>query len=99
MTHDARRTRNQKGDNALSSVDEIRARFPALERKQNGLPVAYFDGPGGTQVPRDVAEAMVDYLYHHNANTNWNYPSSAETDTAIADARTTLGDFLGADAS
>jgi cysteine desulfurase family protein (TIGR01976 family) len=99
MTHDARRTKNQKSDIALLSVDEIRARFPALERRENGLPVAYFDGPGGTQVPRDVAEAMVDYLYHHNANTNWNYPSSAETDAAIADARLALADFLGADAS
>ena len=59
---------------AAASVDEIRAHFPALERKHNGQPVAYFDGPGGTQVPRSVVEAVADYLYHHNANTHWNYP-------------------------
>ena len=36
------------------SVEQIRAAFPALERRHAGLPVAYFDGPGGTQVPRDT---------------------------------------------
>jgi cysteine desulfurase family protein (TIGR01976 family) len=79
-----------------SAIDEIRAQFPALERVHNGNPVAYFDGPGGTQVPRSVVEAMVDYLYHHNANTEWAYPTSAETDEAIADARQAFADFLNA---
>ena len=55
----------------VAGVAEIRSHFPALARKHNGQPVAYFDGPGGTQVPRAVAEAVVDYLYHHNANTHW----------------------------
>jgi cysteine desulfurase family protein (TIGR01976 family) len=58
--------------------------------------VAYFDGPGGTQVPTAVVEAISDYLYHHNANTHWRYPSSEETDAIIAAARTALADFLGA---
>ncbi len=79
---------------AVSSVDEIRSNFPALERIHNGQPVAYFDGPGGTQVPRQVADAMVDYLYNHNANTDWAYPSSAETDQELASARSAVGDFL-----
>jgi cysteine desulfurase family protein (TIGR01976 family) len=57
--------------------------------------VAYFDGPGGTQVPRTVAAAMTDYLLHHNANTHWVYPTSIETDAALAEAREALGDFLG----
>ncbi len=74
----------------------VRAQFPALARRHNGHPVAYFDGPGGTQVPRSVAEAMTDYLYHHNANTHWAFPSSAETDAAIRGARGCLADFLGA---
>jgi cysteine desulfurase family protein (TIGR01976 family) len=78
------------------TLEKIRSQFPALERVHGGHPVAYFDGPGGTQVPRRVGEAMVDYLYHHNANTEWNYPTSAETDEAIADARDALGDFLNA---
>src|SRR2546428_513690 len=78
-------------------VERIRARFPALERRQDGRPVAYFDGPGGTQVPREVGEAMAEYLFHHNANTHWNYPTSAETDAALEAARATLADFLNAE--
>lgn len=79
-----------------ASLDVIRAEFPALHRSVAGMPVAYFDGPGGTQVPRAVVEAMTDYLYHHNANTHWNYPSSAETDRLIQGARRALADFLNA---
>ena len=80
----------------VASTAEIRAHFPALERVHNGNAVAYFDGPGGTQVPRQVADAMVDYLYHHNANTEWAYPTSAETDAALLRARETFADFLNA---
>ena len=77
-------------------VAEIRKEFPALERVHNGYPVAYFDGPGGTQVPRYVVEQMNDYLYHHNANTHWAYPTSAETDAALAYAREVGAEFLNA---
>ena len=77
-------------------VERIRKEFPALDRIHNGYPVAYFDGPGGTQVPRAVGEAMLDYLYHHNANTEWAYPTSAETDEALHEARQALADFLNA---
>ena len=80
---------------AVASVAAIRARFPALERRHRGSPVAYFDGPGGTQVPRAVVDAMADYLLHHNANTHWAYPTSVETDEALAAARTALADLLG----
>jgi cysteine desulfurase family protein (TIGR01976 family) len=76
--------------------EEIRRFFPALARTHNGYPVAYFDGPGGTQVPRVVVEAMDDYLYHHNANTHWAYPTSEETDAIIDAARSVLADFLNA---
>jgi cysteine desulfurase family protein (TIGR01976 family) len=79
-----------------AAVEEIRSRFPALGREHNGHAVAYFDGPGGTQVPREVAEAVSDYLYHHNANTHWAYPTSAETDELLENAREVLADFLGA---
>ena len=80
----------------LISLSEIRDRFPALQRQEGGHPVAYFDGPGGTQVPRDVVEAVVDYLYHHNANTHWSYPTSAETDACLAEARSAVADLLNA---
>jgi cysteine desulfurase family protein (TIGR01976 family) len=80
---------------AAAEVAAIRSRFPALERREGATPVAYFDGPGGTQVPREVVDAMGDYLLHHNANTHWRYPSSIETDAAIASARDAFADFLG----
>ena len=83
----------------VTSTAEIRKCFPALERTHNGYPVAYFDGPGGTQVPRTVVEAMNDYLYHHNANTHWAYPTSEETDVIIDVARSVLADFLNASPS
>src|SRR5438094_984823 len=80
----------------MMSTEEIRRCFPALARTHNGYSVAYFDGPGGTQVPRAVVEAMNDYLYHHNANTHWAYPTSEETDAIIDSARSVLADFLKA---
>src|SRR6185369_7286116 len=80
----------------VSPVAEIRKHFPALERVHNNYQVAYFDGPGGTQVPRYVVEQMSDYLYHHNANTHWAYPTSAETDAAIEHAREVCAEFLNA---
>ncbi|MFO0095662.1 MAG: cysteine desulfurase-like protein [Gemmatimonadaceae bacterium] len=82
----------------IASLDAIRAQFPALARREGDQTVAYFDGPGGTQVPRSVAEAMVYYLLHHNANTHWAYPTSVETDALLGQARETLADFLGAPA-
>ena len=83
----------------VAPLEQIRARFPALERVHEDLPVAYFDGPGGTQVPKSVVDAVRDYLLHHNANTDWAYATSMETDELIAAARSALADFLNADAS
>lgn len=81
---------------AVAPVEAIRAAFPALRRTHAGLPVAYFDGPGGTQVPAPVVDAMADYLLHHNANTHWRYPTSEETDALLADAREVFARFFGA---
>src|SRR5437764_701679 len=72
------------------------ALFPALTRREGPYTAAYFDGPGGTQVPRVVVEAISDYLLHHNANTHWAYPTSSETDAIIGQARKALADFLNA---
>ncbi|MGO9463232.1 MAG: cysteine desulfurase-like protein [Isosphaeraceae bacterium] len=80
----------------VASTAQIRAAFPALQRVCHGHHVAYFDGPGGTQVPRVVVEAMTDYLVHHNANTHWAFPTSAETDAALSAARGALADLLNA---
>ena len=85
--------------NKTVSTQEIRAHFPALKRVHNGFEVAYFDGPGGTQIPRFVVEQMTDYLFNHNANSHWAYPTSNETDAIIADSRAALADFLNASPS
>ncbi|MEO6446016.1 MAG: cysteine desulfurase-like protein [Gemmatimonadaceae bacterium] len=81
----------------VASVEDIRGRFPALRRRHGAHPVAFFDGPGGTQVPTDVVDAMTDYLYNHNANTHWLYPSSVETDAMLSAAREAAADLLNAD--
>ena len=80
---------------ALAGIEYVRARFPALDRIHGGSPVAYFDGPGGTQVPRDVAEAVSSYLLRHNANVHWGFPTSAETDRIVAAGRDAAADLLG----
>jgi cysteine desulfurase family protein (TIGR01976 family) len=77
-------------------MDSVRSQFPALRRVHNGYPVAYFDGPGGTQVPSTVVGAMSEYLLHHNANTHWVYPSSKETDALLLDARQVYATFFNA---
>jgi cysteine desulfurase family protein (TIGR01976 family) len=80
-------------------LPRLRGAFSALARVHGGHPVAYFDGPGGTQVPEVVVEALADYLRYRNANTHWRYPTSQETDAALAAARAAVADLLhcGAD--
>src|SRR5712664_370520 len=91
-------TTSSQSSIVLASSAQIRASFPALERAHNQYSVAYFDGPGGRQVPSQVVEAMTDYLYHHNANTHWAYPTSEETDAALENAREIFADLLNASA-
>lgn len=75
---------------------QIRPAFPALERRIAGQPVAYFDGPGGTQVPQSVVDAVSDYLVHHNANDGWAFRTSVETDIALRHARAAAAAFVNA---
>lgn len=74
----------------------VRPHFPALARTLNGQTVAYFDGPGGTQIPQRVADAVTEYLLGHNANDGWAYPTSLETDEIVTRSRATVAAFLGA---
>ena len=79
----------------IQPLETIRRQFPALNRRHAGRTVAYFDGPGGTQVPEPVADAVREYLLGHNANTHWGFPTSAETDELIEGARSAMADLLG----
>ena len=87
---------SQTPNTPVRPVQQVRNDFPALARHHRGQPVAYFDGPGGTQVPRVVIDAMAEYLAGHNANTHWAYPSSQETDAIIAAARESVALLLNA---
>ncbi|MFU8794954.1 MAG: cysteine desulfurase-like protein [Dethiobacteria bacterium] len=78
-------------------VEYIRRQFPALGVKVNGFPAAYFDGPGGTQVPQRVIDSMVDYLVNCNANAGGAFLTSCKSDKTINEARAALADFLGAE--
>src|SRR6202161_3480680 len=77
----------------------VRAQFPSLTQTVNGHPAAFLDGPGGTQVPQRVIDAIANYLRRDNANTGGAYTTSRRTDAMIAEARSAMADFLhsGAD--
>jgi len=75
---------------AALDVTSIRERFTALQ-----TPLAFFDGPGGTQVPDEVIEAMADYLRRSNSNVGGPYRTSWETEALIDDARAAASRFLG----
>ena len=74
----------------------LRARFPALSIEQDGRPVALFDGPGGTQVPDAVIEAVSRYYRESNANHDGTFLTSRRSDAIVADAHLALADFLNA---
>jgi cysteine desulfurase family protein (TIGR01976 family) len=72
----------------------VRAQFPSLAQTVNGHPAVFLDGPGGTQVPQRVIDAISDYLRRNNANTGGAYATSRNTDAMIAGARAAMADFL-----
>ena len=75
----------------------VRAQFPALAQEVDGRPAVFFDGPGGTQVPQRVIDAVADYLARSNSNTHGAFATSARTDETIAAAHGAMADLLGCD--
>jgi cysteine desulfurase family protein (TIGR01976 family) len=71
-------------------VGAVRARFSALESD-----LAFFDGPGGTQVPDEVIDAIATYLRESNANVSGPYETSRRTERLVADSRLAAASFLG----
>ena len=76
-------------------VEYIRNQFPAMSMKVNGYPAAFLDGPGGTQTPQRVIDAMVDYIINYNANIEGVFKTSVESDELLLNSRKALADFLG----
>jgi cysteine desulfurase family protein (TIGR01976 family) len=75
----------------------VRPQFPALGIKVNGYPAAFFDGPGGTQVPQRVIDAMSAYLASSNANTHGAFATSQQTDQVLSAAHAAMADLVGCD--
>ena len=76
-------------------IDSIRAKFPALSREVKNKPVAFFDGPAGSQVPQSVADAVSAYLLHCNANRGGVFATAKESDDLLETAHLVLAAFLG----
>ncbi|HKB27891.1 MAG TPA: aminotransferase class V-fold PLP-dependent enzyme, partial [Candidatus Limnocylindrales bacterium] len=77
-------------------VEALRRRFPALSIEQDGRPIALFDGPGGTQVPESVIDAVATYYRTSNANTDGAFLTSSRSDAVIAGAHEAMAEMLGA---
>jgi cysteine desulfurase family protein (TIGR01976 family) len=77
-------------------VEALRARFPALAIEQDGRPVALFDGPGGTQVPDSVIEAVAGYYRTSNANHDGPFLTSRRSDAVVDEAHAAMADLLNA---
>src|SRR5215207_4045629 len=78
-------------------VEAIRSRFPALEVTHEGRLFVYFDGPGGTQVPGSVIDAVSRYYRESNANHGGAFLTSERSDAISQEAHSALADLLGVD--
>lgn len=72
-------------------IESIRSQFPALRKKK-----IFFDGPGGTQVPRHTIRRMRDYLVSSNANSGGAFSTSERSDEIVSEARMAMLDFFNA---
>lgn len=75
----------------------VREQFPSLQRRINGKPLVYVDGPAGTQVPQSVIDAVSHYYAHSNANTHGAFATTRETDAVIDSMRASMAALLGAE--
>jgi cysteine desulfurase family protein (TIGR01976 family) len=84
-------------DIAALDISRLRSQFPSLSQTVAGQPAVFLDGPGGTQVPQRVIDAISGYLKNSNANTCGAYATSQHTNAKIAEARAAMADFFGCD--
>lgn len=75
----------------------VRAQFPSLQLQVNGYAAAFLDGPAGTQVPKQVMDAVQSYFLNSNANTCGAFATSRSNDAIIASARAAMADFFNCD--
>ena len=81
----------------MNSLDPYaqRTQFPALQRQLNGRPVSFLDGPGGTQVPQSVIDAMSGFLANGSSNLGAPFLTSREAVTVTDNARLALQAVFG----
>lgn len=80
---------------SINFIEQCRGQFPALSRKVNDQPAAFFDGPGGTQVPQRVIDAIGHYLATMNANHEGLFATSRESDAILAETHAAVAALLG----
>ncbi len=83
----------------IFDVEAVRARFPALGRREGANQAAYLDGPGGTQVPQEVIDAMTGVLRDGVSNLGGGFGSSEFAEVVTAEARQAMADMFNADAT
>ena len=83
-------------NNTLVDFPTLRKEFPALQGKNNDLPMVFMDGPAGTQVPQSVIDAISFYYKNSNANTHGAFVTTQETDKVIQRMRQSMAAMLGA---
>ncbi len=79
------------------TLKQIRDQFPSLKRKIKDRSIAFFDGPGGTQMPARVIRAISNYYRYYNSNTHGQFHTSIQTDHIIFAARKSIAALLGAE--
>src|SRR5262249_62385856 len=80
----------------MFDVSRLRQQFPALNRPRDGRLPVFLDGPGGTQVPQRVLDAVVDYLCSCNANHGGVFATSRDSDRILRAAHEAVADLLNA---
>ena len=83
--------------NPLTNPTPVRDLFPSLQRKHNGQPLVFIDGPAGTQVPQSVIDSITHYYKNSNANTHGSFLTAKETDTVVLHTRSCMAALLGAE--
>jgi cysteine desulfurase family protein (TIGR01976 family) len=79
-----------------TDCERCRRDFPSLARTLGGAPLAFLDGPAGTQVPNAVIDAIAGYYRTSNANTHGHFPTTRETDRLLHETREAAAALLGA---
>src|SRR6266550_1700688 len=86
------------GNKAFDSA-WVRQQFPSLKLQVHGRPAEFLDGPAGTQVPKQVMDAVQNYFLTANANTYGAFASSRRNDAMVASARGAMADFFNCDSN